>query len=39
MDSHADQRIDEIRNLLKENPRGMSISEIAERLGMKRNVS
>ena len=38
MHNHADQRIDEIRNLLKENPRGMSISEIAERLGLKRNV-
>lgn len=38
MNNHADQRIDEIRNLLKGNPRGMSISEIAERLGLKRNI-
>ena len=37
MDTPAEQRIDRIRNLLKENPRGMSISEIAERLGLKRN--
>jgi len=38
MNNHAEQRIEEIRNLLKENPRGMSISEISERLGMKRNI-
>lgn len=38
MNRHADQRIDAIRNLLKENPRGMSISEISGRLGLKRNV-
>ena len=38
MNNHAEQRIDKIRNLLKENPRGMSISEIAERLGLKRNI-
>lgn len=38
MHNHADQRIDKIRKLLTENPRGMSISEIADRLGLKRNV-
>jgi len=38
MNNHAEQRIDKIRNLLKGNPRGMSISEIAERLGLKRNI-
>jgi PAS domain S-box-containing protein len=38
MNNHAEPRIDEIRNLLNENPHGMSISEIAEQLGMKRNV-
>jgi PAS domain S-box-containing protein len=38
MNNHAELRLDQIRNLLKKNPRGMSISEIAEQLGMKRNV-
>lgn len=38
MNNQAEQRLEQIRHLLKENPRGMSISEIAERLKMKRNA-
>jgi PAS domain S-box-containing protein len=38
MEYHADQRISEIRDLLKSSPRGMSISEIADRLGTRRNI-
>ncbi len=38
MENHIDQRISSIRNLLKSNPRGLSISEIADRLGLRRHV-
>jgi PAS domain S-box-containing protein len=38
MEYHADQRITEIRDLLKASPRGLSISEIADRLGIRRNI-
>lgn len=38
MEYHADQRISEIRDLLKVSPRGLSISEIADRLGVRRNI-
>jgi PAS domain S-box-containing protein len=38
MEYHADQRISDIRDLLKASPRGLSISEIADRLGLRRNI-
>jgi PAS domain S-box-containing protein len=38
MEYHADQRITGIRDLLKASPRGLSISEIADRLGVRRNI-
>jgi PAS domain S-box-containing protein len=38
MEYHADQRVSEIRDLLKSSTRGMSISEIADRLGTRRNI-
>ncbi len=38
MENHTDQRISRIRDLLKANPRGLSISEIADRLGIRRHV-
>jgi PAS domain S-box-containing protein len=38
MENHADQRISRIRDLLKAQPRGLSISEIADHLGLRRHV-
>jgi PAS domain S-box-containing protein len=38
MENHVDRRISRIRDLLKAQPRGLSISEIADRLGLRRHV-
>lgn len=38
MENHTHQRYDQIRNLLKSQPRGLSISEIADCLGLQRHV-
>ena len=38
MENHVHQRYDRIRNLLKSQQRGFSISEIADSLGLKRHV-
>ncbi|NYT20533.1 MAG: PAS domain S-box protein [Methanomicrobiales archaeon] len=38
MENHVDQRISMIRDLLKSHPRGLSISEIADQLGLRRHV-
>ena len=38
MENHGDQRISRIRDLLKAQPRGLSISEIADRLGLRRHI-
>ncbi|HON81392.1 MAG TPA: PAS domain S-box protein [Methanoregulaceae archaeon] len=38
MESHGDQRINKIRDLLKSHPRGLSISEIADTLGLQRHL-
>ncbi|NYT17803.1 MAG: PAS domain S-box protein [Methanomicrobiales archaeon] len=38
MENHGDQRINRIRDLLKTQPRGLSISEIADRLGLQRHI-
>jgi PAS domain S-box-containing protein len=38
MDYHADQHINAIRDLLRTSPRGMSISEIADQLEIRRNI-
>jgi PAS domain S-box-containing protein len=38
MENHGDQHISRIRELLKVNPRGLSISEIADHLALRRHI-
>lgn len=38
MENHTDQHFDHIRNLLKSHPQGLSITEIADSLGLQRHV-
>jgi PAS domain S-box-containing protein len=38
MDSRADEHVDAIRDILRSSPKGMSISEIADNLNIRRNI-